>query len=102
MPPDHPWDTIQDRLRQFAHAAGEFFYGMTTYEWAQRARRERAEVESLFVLVSFGDLLGLPILPPYYTLRLLPYIVPAINRWKRSLLRERDWSDLAEFIEGID
>jgi hypothetical protein len=93
---------IRDRLRRIADAARQILYGMTTYEWAQSAKRGRAEVESLFVLVSFGDLVGIPILPPYYTLRLLPYIVPAINRWKRSLLRERDWSDLAEFIEGID
>lgn len=93
---------IRDRLQRIARAARQMLYGMTTYEWAQSARRERAEVESLFVLVSFGDLVGLPILPPYYTLRLLPYVVPAINRWKRSLLRERDWTDLAEFIEGID
>ena len=93
---------FRNRLQHIAHAAREMLYGMTTYEWAQSAKRERAEVESLFVLVSFGDLVGLPILPPYYTLRLLPYVVPAINRWKRSLLRERDWTDLAEFIEGID
>lgn len=94
--------TVRNRLQRIAHAAREMLYGMTTYEWAQSTRRERAEVESLFVLVSFGDLVGLPILPPYYTLRLLPYVVPAINRWKRSLLRERDWTDLTEFIEGID
>ena len=30
------------------------------------------------MLVVFGDLLGVPILPPYYTLRLLPYVVPKI------------------------
>ena len=57
-------------------------------------RRKRGEVERLFVLITFGDIVGLPILPPYYTLRLLPFIVPAINRWKRSLLRERDLTDL--------
>jgi len=94
--------SIRNRLQRIAHAAREMLYGMTTYEWAQSARRERAEVESLFVLVSFGDLVGLPILPPYYTLRLLPYVVPAINRWKRSLLRERDWTDLSDLIGGID
>ena len=93
---------IRDKLQRIAHAARQILYGMTTYEWAQSAKRERAEVESLFVLISFGDLVGLPILPPYYTMRLLPYIVPMINRWKRNLLRERDWSDLTEFIEGID
>jgi len=94
--------SIRNRLQRIAHAAREMLYGMTTYEWAQSTRRERAEVESLFVLVSFGDLVGLPILPPYYTLRLLPYVVPAINRWKRSLLRERDWTDLTDLIGGID
>ncbi len=94
--------TIKDRVQRIARATRQMLYGMTTYEWAQSVRRERAEVERLFALVSFGDLVGLPILPPYYTLRLLPYVVPAINRWKRSLLRERDWTDLAEFIEGID
>jgi hypothetical protein len=93
---------IRDRLQRIARAARQMLYGMTTYEWAQSARRERAEVESLFVLVSFGDLVGLPILPPYYTLRMLPYVVPAINRWKRSLLRERDWTDLTDLIGGID
>jgi hypothetical protein len=92
-------ENIQDRLRQFAHAANEFFYGMTTYGWVRDLRRERGEIEHLFALITFGDLVGLPILPPYYTLRLLPYVVPTINCWKRSLLRERDWSDLACLIE---
>jgi hypothetical protein len=64
-------------------------------------RRKRGEMERLFALIVFGDLVGLPVLPPYYTLRLLPYVVPMTSRWKRSLLRERDWTDLQELIEGI-
>ena len=94
-------EDIRNRLRQVAHAVRDILYGMTTYDWARDLRRERGEVERLFVLVTFGDLVGLPILPPYYTLRLLPYVVPVINRWKRSLLRERDWTDLTELIEGL-
>lgn len=82
-------------------AMAEFFYGMTTFDWVRDLRRERGSVERLFVLITFGDIIGLPILPPYYTLRLLPYIIPNINRWKRSLLRERDWTDLTGLIEGI-
>jgi hypothetical protein len=96
------WEKVWDSVRHMAHAIGEVFYGMTTFEWARGVQRERGEVERLFVLITFGDLIGLPILPPYYTLRLLPYVVPAINRWKRSLLRERDWTDLAGLIEGVD
>ena len=73
-----------------------------SFDWARDLRRTRSEVERLFVLVAFGDVIGLPILPPYYTLRLLPYVVPALDRWRRNLLRERDWTDLTELIEGID
>ena len=95
-------DRFQGKLERARRVAGELFYGMAVYDWARSLRRQRSEVEQLFVLITFGDLLGLPILPPYYTLRLLPYVVPLMARWKRSLLRERDWTDLAELIEGVD
>ena len=95
------WESIQNRLRLTGRAAGEILYGMTTFDWVRDMQRERGEIERLFVLITFGDIVGIPILPPYYTMRLLPYIVPTINRWKRSLLRERDLTDLAGLIEGI-
>jgi len=93
---------MKRRLRRAAKTAREVFYGMTTYDWARGAKRERAELERLFFLIVFGDLLGIPILPPYYTLRLLPYIIPYITRLKRGLMRERDITDLTELIEGAD
>jgi hypothetical protein len=95
------WKSFRDKLPEALQAAREIFYGMTTFDWVRDLRRERCEVERLFVLIAFGDLVGLPILPPYYTLRLLPYVIPTINLWKRSLLRERDWTDLTGLIEGI-
>ena len=88
------WESIQDKLRHAVYAVREILYGMTIFDWVRDMQRRRGEVERLFVLITFGDIIGLPILPPYYTLRLLPYIVPTINRWKRSLLRERDLTDL--------
>src|SRR5512139_1584479 len=88
-----------DRFRTWMAAIWEwvqgFIFGMTYFEMLRTLRKERAEREHLFVLISFGDLIGIPILPPYYSLRLLPFIVPLIYRWKRRLLRERDLSDLA-------
>jgi hypothetical protein len=94
-------EKVRDKIRRVRHVAGEILYGMTIFDWVRDTRRRRGEIERLFVLVTFGDIIGLPILPPYYTLRLLPYIVPVLNRWKRSLLRERDLTDLAELIEGV-
>jgi hypothetical protein len=43
--------------------------------------------------VVFGDLIGLPLLPPYYSMRLLPFVIPFMEKWKRSLLREKDLTD---------
>ena len=96
------WQRIAEQIQNTAHTLREVLYGMTTFEWVQSLQHTRAEVERLFVLVTFGDVIGLPILPPYYTLRLLPHVMPALNRWKRGLLRQRDWTDLTELIEGID
>jgi len=73
-----------------AKAIREFLYGMFGYEHAQQALEIRASMESLFMLITFGDMLGVPILPPYYGLRLLPWVVPEIEAWKREVLRERE------------
>jgi hypothetical protein len=90
-------DDIAQKLRAMAHAVGEIIYGATIYEMVRDLQQERARIERLFVLVVFGDLLGIPILPPYYALQLLPYIVPSIETWKRSMLRERDLTELTDF-----
>lgn len=68
-------------------------YGMAAHDMSRSALRTRASMEHLFILITMGDLLGIPILPPYYSLRLLPYVVPQISTWKRRMLRERDVSD---------
>jgi hypothetical protein len=71
----------------------EFAYGMTGYEFARQAIETRAALENLFMVVVVGDMIGLPVLPPYYSLRLLPYVTPAVKLWKRRVLRERDFTD---------
>ena len=93
------WEDVRERIEGIYRAACEVLYGMSVYEWVRECRKSRGELERLFVLIAFGDLLGVPILPPYYTLRLLPYIVPRLERWRRSMLRERDLTDL--FDEDI-
>ncbi|MFB0507207.1 MAG: hypothetical protein ACETWT_10795 [Thermodesulfobacteriota bacterium] len=66
---------------------------MTTYETVQFALKTRGNLEHLFILITMGDLLGVPILPPYYSLRILPYVFPKIATWKRKMLQERDLTD---------
>jgi hypothetical protein len=71
----------------------ETVYGMAAHDMSRAALRTRASMEHLFILITMGDLLGIPILPPYYSLRLLPYVVPQIATWKRRMLREKDVAD---------
>jgi hypothetical protein len=68
-------------------------YGMAAHDMSRAALRTRASMEHLFILITMGDLIGVPILPPYYSLRLLPYVVPQIATWKRRMLREKDIAD---------
>jgi len=83
-------------------AIREFFYGLFGMEIAEHAMEMRASLESLFMLYTVGDMLGLPVLTPYYSLRLLPYIVPHIATWKRRVLREREFSDEHDYhLEGL-
>ena len=74
----------------------EVFYGMTVYDWARELDKTRNEHNRLFTLIVYGNLIGVPILPPYYTLRLIPYILPNFEGWRRSMLRERDLTDLID------
>jgi hypothetical protein len=84
------------RASKLLQAARDVLYGATVYEMVCDLRKERAQREHLFILVVFGDLIGIPILPPYYTLRLLPYAIEGLPGWKRVLLRERDITDLCD------
>jgi len=88
--------------RGWRRALSEFMYGLSGYEIAQEALEIRATLESLFILGIFGDMLGVPILPPYYGLRLLPHVVPQVETWKRRVLRERELgSDHDHHLHGV-
>lgn len=84
MPPD---------FSRFLKTFQDVMYGMASHDMTRQAVRTRASMEHLFILITMGDLLGVPILPPYYSLRLLPYVVPQIATWKRRMLREKDLTD---------
>ena len=80
-------------LKKLGQSAAQFLYGMAGHDMTRFALKTRGSMEHLFILITMGDLLGVPILPPYYSLRLLPYVVPQISTWKRRMLRERDLTD---------
>jgi len=75
----------QSLLKRWGRSAKEFLYGMAGHDMTRFALKTRGSMEHLFILITMGDLLGIPILPPY--------VVPQISTWKRRMLRERDLTD---------
>ena len=88
--------------RSWLRTVRDFFYGMIGFEFEQQARESRGELETAFMLLTMGDMLGVPVMPPLYALRILPYATPMIEGWKRRIMRERDLSDREEFhLHGV-
>jgi hypothetical protein len=86
----------------FFDALREFLYGMTGHEFAQHAIATRAGLETIFMVATMGDMIGVPVIPPYYSLRLLPYAVPQIATWKRRALRERHITEEHDYeLHGV-
>ncbi len=81
-------------LKEAKRALKETFYGMASHVVVRQMLKQRMLMENLFMLITLGDMLGLPILPPYYSLKLLPYALPNIKSWKRQLLQEKDVTDM--------
>ena len=90
------FDQAKTFVRNALHVIHEVCYGMTVYDWVRELDKARNEHNRLFTTLLFGDLIGVPILPPYFTLRLIPYLVPHFEGWRRSMLRERDLTDLID------
>jgi hypothetical protein len=92
-PPEENEEEQPRGLKGFMNKVKQVTYGMAAHDMTRYALRTRASMEHLFILVTMGDMLGVPILPPYYSMRLLPYVVPQVATWKRRMLREKDVTD---------
>jgi len=84
---------LSAKLKGSSKVIKEIMYGLTLHEMDLEVKKEKGHLDNLFMLVVFGDLIGLPLLPPYYSIRLLPYIIPSVETWKRRILREKDLTD---------
>jgi hypothetical protein len=90
------------RRRGLRETIGDFLYGLSGLEFERQALEMRGALETIFFATTLGDMVGLPIIPPIYSLRVLPYAVPHIAAWKRRVLREREFSDSEEFhLHGV-
>ena len=81
---------------RFQKALRDFIFGAALMEFQKVAREERTARQDLFLAVTFGDFIGVPIFPSPYVLRLLPYVIPNLESWKKRMVRKRDLTAMGD------
>ncbi|MGQ4891759.1 MAG: hypothetical protein ACP6IP_04630 [Candidatus Njordarchaeia archaeon] len=81
------------KLKSFKRAAKEFLFGLFLYELYYDTLKYARKYKDAINLFIIGELLGLPLMDTYLSLRLLPYLLPEIGKWKFRQLRESDITD---------
>ena len=79
---------IKSRLKK---ALSDFIYGFTVHGHVEVIRKQIMTHNFTFMTLLYGDMLGLPLLPPIYKYKLLPYFFPFIELWKREILKDKDF-----------
>ena len=83
-------------VKKIKRSLDAFFLG-TAMSWVivPHTLQKRKEMERIFALESGFRLLGMPLLPGVYSLKLLPYLVPNILFWRRM-------TGFSHALEGAD
>lgn len=82
------------RFESFMKKLREFAFGFFVFDPLITIKKILWMINMAFMDITIGDMLGIPILPPLYRLKLLPYWYPNIERWRNMRMREYDVTDL--------
>lgn len=82
-----------ENMKLFVKAAFDMGERSTTM-----VKKEAMDEMDNFMLICYGDLLGIPMPTSYYTLELLPYIAEDLEGWERRILNRKSvvndrWGD---------
>jgi len=64
-----------------------FIYGIFHHNIYRDTLKLASQYDDLMLLIVYGEMLGFPTFSNIFTLRLLPHIIPDIERWKARILR---------------
>lgn len=82
-----------ESIRLFLSGAFDFKSNAT-----KRIQKEAMDEMDNFMLLCYGDLLGIPLPTTYYTLELLPYLAEDLEGWERRIMARKSiygdrWGD---------
>ncbi len=75
-----------------------FLYGSFELALKQHIEKEMARRMDFFMMICFGDLIGLPV-PNYLTFKLLPFFLKELPYWQRRMARGKEtiYDKMAEY-----
>jgi hypothetical protein len=82
------WDEVVRTLREVLH-------GMAYLGYERQQRAEAVDLNDLFLLLSFMEMVGLPNPASVYLLEVYPYLLEEFHLWHRRMGMDR--SPLATF-----
>lgn len=85
-------------LRKAMKGFSGFWHASASGTLYRHLKKDIRKKEDLFLILCFGDLLGLPV-PTYITLKLLPHLIAELPDWRRRFSRRRSklWEAFEEF-----
>ena len=90
----------KENIKEFFENVKLFFQGVTDFNRKSRALliKESHDEMDDFILLCFGDLLGIPIPTTYYSLEILPLIADDLDGWQNRMISrlyiwQEKWSD---------
>lgn len=86
------------RWRRFARGLRQALWGLFVYELHHETMVQRRQLEQAMNLLLLGEFLGLPVMSAPVTLRLLPYIVGDLARFKETASEEWDFIEHAPHL----
>jgi hypothetical protein len=86
------------RLRRALRIAREALWGLFVYELHHETMAQRRQLEQATNLLLLGEFLGLPLMSAPVTLRVLPYLVGDLARFKESASEEWDFIEHAPHL----
>lgn len=81
---------INQLLSEVKKAVRDFIFGATTFEFYRELKVTSRRYNDAIYLIVIGEILGIPFLSNYYSLRLLPYMLGDLARFKREAMREKE------------
>lgn len=75
-------EAFRRTVREVLHG---LYHGMIEHPATENIEKEAEDIEDLFLLATFADVLGVPSPASYYTVELLPYLGEELYQWERRM-----------------